>query len=170
LSEQGACFAVSLELILTQQLSTGGIIALGLAAKRWSVAHCIQTFLGLCWQAFTEREFHNLPLLHQAATLNHGSKWRTQPFHDALQSAFGKDGVLYGGQHEDTSGYAIKVAVTSTSSTGQQTLLLANYNRQEDRHCEYKMDFAATAEYSLKTGKPLRPRPRHRLSSNHSEA
>jgi Patatin-like phospholipase len=151
LSEQGACFTVCLELALTQRLSTGGIIALGLAAKRWSVAYCIQTFLGLCQKAFTEREFHNFPLLHQAATLNHGSKWRTQPFYDALRSAFGKDEVLYGGEHEDTAGYAIKVGVTSTSSTGQQALLLANYNRQEDRHCEYKMDFASTAEYSLKT-------------------
>jgi patatin-like phospholipase/acyl hydrolase len=148
--EQGACFAVCLELVLTHQPSTGGIIALGLAAKRWSVAYCIQTFLGLCQQAFTEREFHDIPLLQQAATLNHGSKWKTRPFHDALRSAFGMDEVLYGGKHEDTAGYTIKVAATSTSRTGQQALLLANYNRQEDRHCEYKMDFASTAEHSLK--------------------
>lgn len=59
--------------------------------------------------------------------------------HDALKSALG-DEFLFGGEHESDGSYATKVAVTSTSETGQQAMILSNYSRQEDEQFSYKFE------------------------------
>lgn len=41
--------------------STGGIIALGLGAKNWSVEECTRHFEDLCHKAFTRRTGCNIP-------------------------------------------------------------------------------------------------------------
>lgn len=73
-------------------------------------------------------------------TLRHGSKYKTQPLRDALRNVFG-DEELYGGPKKGHTVYDTKVAVTATSSTGAQAVLLANYSRQEENEPSYKFEF-----------------------------
>lgn len=41
--------------------STGGVIALGLGAKKWSIEACTHHFEYLCQKAFTRRTGGNIP-------------------------------------------------------------------------------------------------------------
>jgi patatin-like phospholipase/acyl hydrolase len=108
--------------------STGGLVALGLGVKNWPVELCASHFEKLCLQAFTPREFHNVPVLEQLTTLSHkSSKYKTRPLKEALKEAF-QDDQLFGGVCEDAR-YQRKVAVVSTSETGQRAVILTNYNR-----------------------------------------
>lgn len=120
--------------------STGGIIALGLGVRQWGLDHCVSEFVRLCEQAFTPREFRHVAGLRQAATLNHGSKYKTRPLQHALEEVFGHE-ELYGGRQQMHYVYDTKVAVTATSGTGQRALVLANYSRQEEREPTYKFEF-----------------------------
>ncbi|OCL08081.1 hypothetical protein AOQ84DRAFT_293846 [Glonium stellatum] len=108
--------------------STGGIIALALGVKAWPVEKCIEQFTKLCDQAFTPREFHNIPGFDHAARLNHGSKYKTTPLHNALEKSLGKD-LLFGGAHDLDKRNEIKVAVTSTDEIGMKAIVIANYSR-----------------------------------------
>jgi predicted acylesterase/phospholipase RssA len=126
---------------LTVSVSTGGIIALGLGVKQWSVYTCGEKFINLCEEAFTPREGHGIWGLEYAATLKHGSKWATTPLHRALQSEFG-DEHLFGGIHQSDENYRQKVAVIATSGTAQQAIVLPNYNRQEQLNAPYVFEFA----------------------------
>lgn len=56
------------------------------------------------------------------------SKYKTRPLVQALQASF-KDDYLFGGKHEGYNNYHIKVALTSASETGDQAIILTNYNR-----------------------------------------
>ncbi|KAL9035741.1 MAG: hypothetical protein Q9214_006446 [Letrouitia sp. 1 TL-2023] len=94
--------------------STGGIIALGLGVRQWGLDHCVTEFVRLCEQAFTPREFRNVAGLRQAATLNHGSKYKRTPLEHALREVFGHE-ELYGGRQQLYYVYDTKVAVTATS-------------------------------------------------------
>ncbi|KAI5209202.1 FabD/lysophospholipase-like protein [Aureobasidium subglaciale] len=107
--------------------STGGINALALGVKQWSVAHCIAVFEKFCDQAFTEREFRGVWGLEQAAFLNHGSKYKAKPLHSVLQKTLGS-GQLFGGS-ESLSASRTNVAVTATSADGKGAMVIANYNR-----------------------------------------
>lgn len=120
--------------------STGGIIALGLGVKQWSVGHCITEFVRLCDQAFSPREFDNVGGLTQVTTLRHGSKYRTQPLLHALHHVFGEE-HLYGGPQKAHRAYDTKVAVTATTGTGQKPVILANYSRQEESEPDYRFEF-----------------------------
>lgn len=122
-----AHFIFADHMILTQ-ISTGGIIALGLGVEGWSVETCIQKFTQLCGSAFTTREFHGIPVLQQLATLNHNSKYKTRPLVSALQQSF-SDLNLFGGVNENES-YQMNVAVLSTNRNCEQPIALTNYNRQ----------------------------------------
>ena len=128
------------EYTLIVYVSTGGIIALGLGVKQWSVNHCVTEFIRLCDQAFTPREFNSVAGLQQVATLSHGSKYKTTPLRNALKATFGTE-LLYGGQREAHTAYDIQVAVTATSATGEQSLLLANYSRPQENDPSYKFAF-----------------------------
>ncbi|KAK5360276.1 hypothetical protein LTS13_010366 [Exophiala xenobiotica] len=119
--------------------STGGIIALAIGVKQWSLNQCISEFVRLCDQAFTPRELQ-APGLKQMTTLRHGSKYRTQPLRNALRQAFGNED-LYGGPKKGHAVYDTKVAVTATSGTGDKPVLLANYSRQEENEPSYKFEF-----------------------------
>jgi hypothetical protein len=57
------------------------------------------------------------------------SKYKTEPFNDALREHFGED-QLFGGKCPERR-YQRKVAVVSTSGTGQEAVILANYNRPQ---------------------------------------
>lgn len=121
-------------------ISTGGIIALGLGVKQWTLNQCVTEFIRLCDQAFTPREFDKVAGLKQATTLKHGSKFKTQPLQNALRQVFGEE-QLYGGPRKAYYEYDTKVAVTATSGTGQRAVVLANYSRQEENEPNYKFEF-----------------------------
>lgn len=129
--------------------SAGGIIALGLTVKRWSVGHCITEFVRLCDKAFSPREL-NGGKLEKLVTLNHGSKWRTTPLYEALQQAFGHR-PIFGGQISDSRKYATKVAVVSTSQSDCRPLLITNYNREEASDPGHSLELSDSPSTILKT-------------------
>ncbi|KAL8762431.1 MAG: hypothetical protein Q9184_001559 [Pyrenodesmia sp. 2 TL-2023] len=120
--------------------STGGIIALALGVKQWTINQCVTEFVRLCDQAFTPREFNHFRGLEEATTLYHGSKYKTRPLREALHSAFGEE-LLYGGSRKAHLSYTTQVAVTATSGTGEQGLVLANYSRHEESEPSYRFEF-----------------------------
>lgn len=112
---------------LTNDDSTGGIIALGLGVEAWPVDECISHFTSLCEQVFTHRKGHRIPGIAQMIVAHHGSIYETRPLQEALMGTF-SDGYLFGGlRYNDTP--QIKVAVTATSAAGLQPVVLSNYNR-----------------------------------------
>ena len=115
---------------LTRCCSTGGIIALGLGVEGWSIDECIDHFEKLCHTAFTAREFHGVWGLEQLSAFNHKySKFKTKPLETLLKDAFSvSEQPLFGGKQNNFHS-PVKVAVTSTTETGEQALLLTNYNR-----------------------------------------
>ena len=110
--------------------STGGLIALGLGAKNWTVETCIHHFESLCRDAFTPRKGLEIPGLGFFVQSHHGSKYETQPLQDALKAAYSENESLFGGPRNDNNHCSTKVGVTATSSTAQ-VMVITNYNRLE---------------------------------------
>jgi hypothetical protein len=110
-------------------LSAGGLVALGLGVKNWTIDECAQKFQDLCSTAFAPREFHNIPGVQQVTNFFQKAKYRTKPFEIALKELFCED-QLFGGACEEQR-YQRKVAVVSTCGTGQKAVLLTNYNRAQ---------------------------------------
>ncbi|UPX14192.1 uncharacterized protein EKO05_0004682 [Ascochyta rabiei] len=117
--------------------STGGLVALGLVSRNWSVVACIHNFTALCKKAFTRRFGGNMPFIGWLVdNINH-SKYETTPLQEALQEAFSENQYLFGGQRLDQNWSSpVKVAVTTTSSSSSP-VVLANYNRR----CEGKLSY-----------------------------
>ncbi|KAF2461117.1 hypothetical protein BDY21DRAFT_297819 [Lineolata rhizophorae] len=99
--------------------STGGIIAMGLGVERWSVNSCIERFTKLVDKAFTPK----------FASLRLNIRYKTRPLVQALQQSF-KNENLFGGRRDGYTSYHAKVALTSTTETGDKPVVLTNYNRQ----------------------------------------
>ncbi|KAL9049151.1 MAG: hypothetical protein Q9162_007370 [Coniocarpon cinnabarinum] len=110
--------------------STGGIIALGLGAERWSISECIESFLFLCGKAFTE---------HKTKSLAHGGRYRTTALTEALQEKFDAAKYLFGGKSK-TNSYTNKVAVTATTETWDEAVVFANYNREHGSDQTYRFE------------------------------
>jgi patatin-like phospholipase/acyl hydrolase len=113
--------------------STGGLIALGLAAKDWTVEDCIYHFTDLCEKAFTRRVGMNIPGMSMIVESLHQSKYETAPLQQALQQAFSAEEYLFGGPR--VTNHRTKVAVTATNSGSVS--ILANYNR----NCVHKVPY-----------------------------
>ena len=110
---------------------------------------CFEKFASFCDQAFTPREGHGIWGLEYAVTLRHGSKYATTPLHNALKLALG-DGHLFGGVYDSHERYKQKVAVTSTTGTAQQAVVVPNYNRQEQPRPPYLFEFAHKKKLGLR--------------------
>lgn len=109
--------------------SAGGIIALCLGVKGWSVEKMMREFKVLYKEAFTPREMTGVPLLQNLTNLYHGSLYKTQPLERALKSCF-SDLNLFGGI-ESQNEMPVRVAVTSTTALEQKAVVFANYNRPD---------------------------------------
>ena len=107
----------------------GGLIALGLGAKNWSVEQSTYEFQKICQEAFALREFVGIPIPRKIVTLNYAGKYKTKPFEMALKTSF-QDDQLFGGASTEQK-YRRKVAVVSTTDFGRGTVVLSNYNRLE---------------------------------------
>jgi predicted acylesterase/phospholipase RssA len=130
--------------------STGGLIALGLTARNWTVEECCNHFQELCEKAFTRRAGGNIPAIGWLIENYNHSKYETQPLEDALRSAFSDEDYLFGGRRRDGSlGSDIKVGVTATSSAGS-AVLLTNYNRMSAEKLPYYFQRPENAEAEVK--------------------
>lgn len=110
--------------------STGGILALGLGIKNWTVDYCIKVFLRLVEKAFT-RKF--------AGGIAFGTtKYRTRPLEEALTEVF-QDDPLFGGVPDTLIGSTRKVAVTAATETAEQAVIFTNYNRADDEQIGYQL-------------------------------
>jgi hypothetical protein len=107
----------------------GGIIALGLGTKNWSVGQSTYEFQKICREAFAPRDFIRIPVFQRIATLNYGGKYKTKPFQTALKRSF-QDDQLFGGASTEQK-YRRKVAVVSATDFGRVAVVLSNYNRLE---------------------------------------
>ncbi|CAN9422509.1 unnamed protein product [Alternaria alternata] len=123
--------------------STGGIIALALAVKQWSVDKCIEEFKRLVKEAFSPREFHGIAPLQYIATIHHGSTWKTTPFHEALRESLG-DGYLFGGA--ESSDNVARVAVTTTDEVATRGIVIANYCRRGPKDDKQSYEFLRPSE------------------------
>jgi hypothetical protein len=122
--------------------STGGLIALGLGVKNWSVQECRDYFTQLCDKAFTKRKGGGVPLVSWLVNNYHHSKYETISLENALKHAFSEDELLFGGRSVNDDSHSLaqfhcRTAVTSTSAATNTTVLLTNYNRTniEKRKC-----------------------------------
>ncbi|CAI6249812.1 unnamed protein product [Periconia digitata] len=144
--------------------STGGIIALGLVARNWSVQTCIDSFEVLCSKAFTRRIGGDLPVFSWVVTNYMHSKYETKSLHDALIDAFSEDEYLFGGRKAQQSPLPnIKVAVTSTVSSNS-AIVFGNYNRRCDEKLPYQFHRAEDIHSELRIWEAARatsaaPRP-----------
>ena len=125
---------------LLTKYSTGGIIALGLTARNWSVEECTHQFEDLCRQVFTKRIGSNLPGVSWLVENFHHSRYETRPLQKALMNAFQNPELLFGGTRSHSPGNPIKVAITATSHAGQPAVF-ANYNRPCTRKCAWSINY-----------------------------
>ncbi|KAF9697343.1 hypothetical protein EKO04_005060 [Ascochyta lentis] len=139
--------------------STGGLVALGLVSRNWSVSTCINNFTALCKKAFTRRFGGNMPFVGWLVdNINH-SKYETTPLQEALQEAFSDDQYLFGGQRLDQNWSSpVKVAVTATSSSSSP-VVLANYNRRCEGKLSYQFQRPEGIENELKIWEAARATP-----------
>ncbi|KAL9097592.1 MAG: hypothetical protein Q9165_000488 [Trypethelium subeluteriae] len=92
--------------------STGGIIALGLGVKCWSVDEALHYFETMCRKAFTPRKGTELWGIGPVIEAYHHSKYETKPLEDSLKEIFSNDELLFGGQHHTlTNDLPLKVYV-----------------------------------------------------------
>ncbi|CEI60194.1 hypothetical protein FVEN_g6376 [Fusarium venenatum] len=129
---------------------TGGIIALGLGVKRWSVADCRDHFRSLCKQAFSPR------IVKSLSSVSTRSRYKTKPLEKGLKSAFDQYSNLYGGSKPDHS-TSIRVAVTTTVASENRPAILSNYNTESDHDSmPYKFVRPQDPEWELKTWEAAR--------------
>ncbi|KAH8635555.1 hypothetical protein IG631_10956 [Alternaria alternata] len=134
--------------------STGGIIALAMVAKSWSLRRCSDKFRSLCNTAFTPRALHSIPFLKHLITLRLTSKYSTGPFRETLKQNFGEEHLF--GNYGERTYVNTKVAVTATDKTGSKAIIIANYSRKEDensslRPAEYEFLRPDRSEIGLST-------------------
>lgn len=126
--------------------SAGGIIALGLGVKGWSIDETIKKFKILYTEAFTPRGMMGIPLLDNLSSTYHGSIYKTKPLEKALKTIF-SDRNLFGGV-QSRNEMPIRVAVTSTTAPGHKAVIFANYNRSEPPSQSLSYEFIRPSEPS----------------------
>lgn len=127
---------------------TGGLIGVALSQKDRTVDSCIDMFAALCDHAFTPR-LKGVPVISQLAqVLGSGPKYKTKPLHNALKTAFSEDDDLFGVNDKMRNG--ARVALTSTSATGRDSILLASYRRPEDFLPAYSFERPHEPDMELK--------------------
>ncbi|KAI1411011.1 hypothetical protein F5Y13DRAFT_201533 [Hypoxylon sp. FL1857] len=126
--------------------SAGGVIALGLGAKGWSIEETIRNFKKLYNEAFIPREMMGIPLLDNFSSTYHGSIYKTKPFEKALRSSF-SDQSLFGGV-QPRNEMSIRVAVTSTTIPGRKAVVFSNYNRPDSHSQSLSYEFVRPSEPS----------------------
>ena len=113
----------------------GGIVALGLFKKRWSVKKCLDRFCELVDSAFeprwqTNNRFLNFVYKHAAQLLS-SYKYTSEGVDGALKKVFGSgpDTTLFGTRSGSQD--SVKVGVVTMSGNAlNRAYLLSNYTRE----------------------------------------
>ncbi|TKA70619.1 hypothetical protein B0A55_07579 [Friedmanniomyces simplex] len=127
---------------------TGGMLAVALSMKDRTVDSCIDMFCALCDHAYTPR-LKGVPIISQLAQVfGSGPRYKTKPLYAALKTAFSEDDDLFGSSSRLRRG--TRVALTSTSVTGRETILLASYRRPEDLIPAYALERPHEPDMELK--------------------
>lgn len=128
---------------------TGGMLGAALAMRDRTVDSCIDMFCCLCDHAFTPR-LKGMPIINQIAQVfGNGPKFKTKPLYSALKTAFGDDDELFGPSSRIRPGS--RVALTTTSVTGRESIVLASYRRPEDSMPVYSFERPHEPDMELKT-------------------
>jgi len=106
----------------------GGIVALGVFEKKWSLIDAESTFKELVKTAFSKKWQLKVPVLSKISRKFLPVKYKTDGITSALQGAFG-EGYLFGQADGNSSGDAVKVAVVTCIEGRNQPTLIANYMR-----------------------------------------
>ncbi|KAI0544412.1 hypothetical protein F4679DRAFT_576867 [Xylaria curta] len=109
--------------------SAGGLAALGIGTRGWSVDEAISKFKTLAKEVFKPRDLSRILFLEDFSNVFHGSFYKTQTPESGLKREF-SDEFLFGGN--SSLQQMPKVAVTSSSLFGKQAVILTNYNRPQD--------------------------------------
>ncbi|RYC54072.1 hypothetical protein CHU98_g12134 [Xylaria longipes] len=109
--------------------SAGGLAALGIGTRCWSVDEAISKFKTIAEEAFRPRDLSRVPFLEDLTNIFHGKLYKTQTLGNVLKREF-SDEFLFGGK--SSSQQMPKVAVTSSSIFGERAIVFANYNRSQD--------------------------------------
>ena len=117
---------------------TGGLIALGLGTRNWTLEKCALYLERICNEAYAPRPGRKIPGLRRLLSACSRSKYDTPDLELALKGAYSEAQSLFGGKSAGgapTS--AVKAAVTATTSAGTP-VLFANYNRRCDQLFYYQ--------------------------------
>lgn len=126
---------------------TGGMIAVALSMQDRSVDAVSDMFTAVCDHAFTPKL--TIPIIGPiAAALGSGPRYKTKPLHHALKTAFGEEQDLFGSATKTTM--TTRVALTSTTATVRDSIVLANYRRSEDTAPMYQFERPHEPEMELK--------------------
>ncbi|KAF2963626.1 hypothetical protein GQX73_g9958 [Xylaria multiplex] len=112
----------------------GGIIAIALGVKKWSVSSAIDKFKDLCHEAYIARGISKLPLSKAFATFYHKSIYKHQPLEGALRRYLSEQPLFGATSHRSWLATSTKVAVTARNMAGRQDVVFANYNRPDILH------------------------------------
>ncbi|GAW12462.1 hypothetical protein ANO14919_018310 [Xylariales sp. No.14919] len=109
----------------------GGIIAIALGVKKWSVSSAIEKFKDLCHEAYIARGISKLPLSKAFSIFYHKSLYKHQPLEGALRRYLSEQPLFGVTSHRPWLATSTKVAVTATTTAGRQNIVFANYNRPD---------------------------------------
>lgn len=102
---------------------SGGMLAVALSMKDRTVESCIDMFCAICDHSYNARL--GAPIVSQLARLfSGGPKYKTKPLYAALKTAFSEEDELFTYSNKLRDG--ARVAITSASVTGRESILLAN--------------------------------------------
>ncbi|KAI1468230.1 FabD/lysophospholipase-like protein [Daldinia caldariorum] len=138
--------------------NSGGIIAIGLGVKKWTVKATIRKFKDLCKEAFAPREMASVPIFGALSSLYHGSLYKTQPFTNTLKKYLSDQPFFGAATHRSTITTSTKVAVTASTGIERQTVVFANYNRPDptEKRLPYKFIRSDTPSKEMRTWEAAR--------------
>ncbi|KAK3722026.1 hypothetical protein LTR37_002842 [Vermiconidia calcicola] len=127
---------------------TGGMLAVALSQRDRTVDSCLDMFTAMCDHAFTPR-LKGVPILNNLVqAFGSGRRYKTKPLHAALKTAFSEDEDLFGSSDRIRNG--ARVALTTASATGRESILLASYRRPEDIIPAYSLERPHEPDMELK--------------------
>ncbi|KAI1798690.1 FabD/lysophospholipase-like protein [Daldinia bambusicola] len=138
--------------------NSGGIIAIGLGVKKWTVNATIRKFKALCKEAFAPREMTSVPIFGALSSLYHGSLYKTQPFINALKKHLSDQPFFGATTHRSIVATSTKVAVTASTGIERQGVVFANYNRPDptEKRLPYKFIRSDTSSKEMRTWEAAR--------------
>ncbi|KAI1108792.1 FabD/lysophospholipase-like protein [Nemania sp. NC0429] len=109
----------------------GGIVAIALGVKKWSVSSALEKFKDLCREAYIARGISKLPFSGTFSSFYHKSLYKHQPIESALRRYLSEQPLFGATSHRSSLTVSTKVAVTATTAAGCQHVVFTNYNRPD---------------------------------------